>query len=156
VSKIKATPWKQMLSSERGSIGIPKRASAGVSDVKGTVKTPLGKLKSIGNGEWQSTEGLIYGQGSKQGNRVKHVLEHAVPDPSKPLHSVFNVGKNDVLPLVDEAWSMKNGVTPVLQGNGNAVYNIPMGKIIGTNGEGTMRIVVEGGTSKIVTAFPVK
>lgn len=122
--------------------------------VKGGVE--LGKLKSIGNGVWQSTAGLIYDQGSKQGNRVLHVLEHAVPDPSKPLHTVFNVGKDKVLGLVDEAWAMKGSVTPILQKNGNQVFDIPMGKVIGTSGETTIRIVVENGTSKIVTSFPVK
>ncbi|NCC88083.1 MAG: RHS repeat-associated core domain-containing protein, partial [Clostridia bacterium] len=116
----------------------------------------LGKLKSIGNGAWESTEGLIYEQGSKQGNRVLHVLEHTVPDPSKPLHSVFNAGRDKVLGVVDEAWSMRNSVTPILQKNGNQVFDIPMSKIIGTNGETTIRIVVENGTSKIVTSFPVK
>ncbi|NEU05781.1 hypothetical protein [Clostridium senegalense] len=115
-----------------------------------------GKLKSIGNGAWQSTEGLIYEQGSKQGNRVLHVLEHTSPDPSKPLHTVFNAGKDKVLGLVDEAWSMRGSVTSTLQKNGNQVLDIPMGKVIGTNGEATIRIVVENGTSKIVTSFPVK
>lgn len=115
-----------------------------------------GKLKSVGNGVWESTEGLIYGQGSKQGNRVLHVLEHASPDPTKPLHSVFNVSKDKVLGVVDEAWSMRSGVTPTLQKNGNQVFNIPMGRVVGTNGETSIRIVVKNGTSEVVTGFPVK
>lgn len=115
-----------------------------------------GKLKSVGNGIWESTEGLIYGQGSKQGNRVLHVLEHASPDPTKPLHSVFNVLKDKILGVVDEAWSMRSGVTPTLQKNGNQVFNIPMGRVVGTNGETLIRIVVKNGTSEVVTGFPVK
>ncbi|MHC1748087.1 MAG: RHS repeat-associated core domain-containing protein [Cellulosilyticaceae bacterium] len=114
-----------------------------------------GKLKSVGNGAWESTEGLIYGQGSKQGNRVLHVLEHAAPDLTKPLHSVFNVSKDKVLGVVDEAWSMRSGVTPTLQKNENQVFNIPLGRVVGTNGETTIRIVVKDGTSEVVTAFPV-
>ncbi len=113
-------------------------------------------LESIGNGEWKSPQGLIYGQGSKHGNRINHILEHANPNPSKPLHSVFNTSKNDVLSLIDEAWAKRTGVKPIIQANGNAVYNIKMGRIIGTDGETQIRIVVESNTSKIVTAFPVK
>ncbi|SDC97429.1 hypothetical protein SAMN04488112_1252 [Melghirimyces thermohalophilus] len=114
-----------------------------------------GKLKSIGNGKWKSSAGLIYGQGSKHGNRVKHVLAHARPDPTKPKHSVFVGGRKKVLGLVDEAWSMRSKVKPVIQKNGNAVYNVPMGKQVGTQGEKTVRIVVRQGTSEVITAFPV-
>lgn len=120
------------------------------------VADDAGKLKSVGNGVWKSTEGLVYGQGSKQGNRVLHVLEHASPDPTKPLHSVFNVTKDKVLGVVDEAWSMRGSVTPALQKNGNQVFNVPMGKLIGTNGENSIRIVVKYGRSEVVTAFPIK
>ncbi|SFR61828.1 polymorphic toxin-type HINT domain-containing protein [Anaeromicropila populeti] len=116
----------------------------------------VGKLKSIGNGTWESTEGLIYGQGSKQGNRILHVLEHASLDLTKPLHSVFNVSKDKVLGVVDEAWSKRVGVTPILQKNGNQVFNIPMRRVVGTNGETSIRIVVKNGTSEVITAFPVK
>ncbi|RNB70857.1 hypothetical protein EDM52_16540 [Brevibacillus invocatus] len=115
-----------------------------------------GKLKSLGNGAWQSSQGLIYEQGSIHGNRIQHVLAHAGPDPTKPLHTVFNVAKNDILPLVDEAWSLRGSVTPFVQNNGREVFNIPMGRVIGTNGEQIIRIVVEHGTSKIVSAFPVR
>jgi hypothetical protein len=115
-----------------------------------------GKLTSIGNGIWESTEKLIYEIGSKQGNRVLHVLEHAVPDISKPLHTVFNVGRDKILGLIDEAWAMRGSIIPVAQKSGNEAFDILMGKIIGTNGETTIRIIVEKGTSKIITAFPVK
>lgn len=97
---------------------------------------------------------MIYGQGSIHGNRVKHVLDHAAPNPNKPVHSVYNVPKDKVLSVVDEAWSKRSNVTPVVQGNGNAVYDIPMGRIIGTNGETTVRVVVKNGTSEVITAYP--
>ncbi len=59
-------------------------------------------LKYNGDGTWTSNEGLIYGQ-SQDGNRVIHVLKHTTPDPSKPLHTVYNVDKSNVIGLVDEA-----------------------------------------------------
>lgn len=56
---------------------------------------------------------MIYGQGSKEGNRVLHVLEHTKPNTNKPVHTVFNIDKSNVIGLVDEAWEtgtiVKNG-----------------------------------------------
>lgn len=104
---------------------------------------------------WTSNAGLIYGQGSVHGDRVRHVLAHATPDPSKPRHSVFNVAEDNILDLVDDAWRSRSSVTPIIQPNGNAVYNIPMGNVVGTQGETKIRIVVKNGTSEIITAFPV-
>ncbi|WP_409069171.1 hypothetical protein ACFLKB_04890 [Clostridium sp. FAM 1755] len=57
----------------------------------GNEMVKYGGFKSLGDGLWKSTEGLIYGKGSKQGNRVLHVLEHASLDSTKPLHSVFKL-----------------------------------------------------------------
>ncbi len=125
-----------------------KNATKGMDEV--------GRLKSLGDGVWKSKEGLIYVQGSKDGNRILHVLEHASPDPTKPLHTVFNVSKDRVLDIIDEAWSMRNRVKATLQKNGNQVFNIPMRRVVGTNGETSIRIVVKNGTSEVVTAFPVK
>lgn len=114
-----------------------------------------GQLTLLSNGNSKSTEGLEYGKGSKQGNRIAHVLEHAKEDLTKPKHSVFNVKDTEVLGLIDEAWSKRTGVKPEKQMNGNDVYNIPMGKDVGTKGEKLIRIVVKSGTSEIVTGFPV-
>lgn len=81
----------------------------------GNAAAQFSKLKYLGNGTWQTYQGLIYGQGSAQGNRVLHVLEHAVPNANKANHTVFNVAREKILPLVDEAWSMRGGVTPIVQ-----------------------------------------
>ena len=51
-------------------------------------------LNYNGDGSWTSNKGLVYGQGSKDGNRVKHVLQHTVQNDSKPLHTVYNVDKS--------------------------------------------------------------
>jgi RHS repeat-associated protein len=112
-----------------------------------------GKLTSLGDGRWQSKEGLIYGQSKKDGNRVKHVLEHAKPNPSKAKHSVFNVDRNGVLGLVDEAWGMRG--SGIIQGNSNTLYKIDMGRQVGTAGENSLIIVIrKGTTSDLITAFP--
>jgi hypothetical protein len=50
---------------------------------------------------------------------------------------------------------MRSGVTPISQDNVKQVFNIPMGRVVGTNGETSIRIVVKNG-NKVITAFPVK
>jgi len=115
-----------------------------------------GKLTAQGPNKWISAQGLIYDQGSRDGNRLAHVLRHAKPDPTKPVHSVYNVPENQVTAVIDEAWSRRRLVRPDRQPNGNDVYDIPMNRTIGTKGERAVRIVVETGTSRIITAFPIK
>jgi len=103
---------------------------------------------------WRSTGGLVYGQGAAQGNRVLHVLEHLTPDPLKPLHTLFNVPRNQIIGLLDEAWAARQGAG-VLQANGNRVFDIPMGRVVGAGGETSIRIIVRDGTTNVITAFPV-
>jgi len=82
-----------------------------------------GRLTSIGSGQWRSSAGLVYGQGSVHGNRVRHVLAHAAQDASKPAHSVFNVARNRVLGLVDEAWAARGSHT-IHPSSGNWNYRV--------------------------------
>jgi len=117
----------------------------------GEAAAQFGKLEYLGSGTWQSSQGLIYGQGSAQGNRVLHVLEHAVPNANKANHTVFNVARDEILPLVDEAWSMRGN--PLV--NDPGAYIIPMGRVVGTSGESAVKIIVRPGTSEIITAYPV-
>ncbi|MEW8507661.1 MAG: RHS repeat-associated core domain-containing protein [Candidatus Thiodiazotropha sp.] len=102
---------------------------------------------------WTSSAGLVYGQGSIHGNRIMHVLDHAVPNPNKPVHSVFNVDRREVLGLVDEAWTRRIG-PGAPQPNGNRTWTIDMGRVVGTAGERSIQLVVRDGTQKIITAFP--
>lgn len=100
---------------------------------------------------WRSQSGLVYGQGSVHGNRVKHVMEHLKPDPSKPLHTVFNVEKSKLIDLLDEAWGQRGLPLP----NDPNAYIIHMGRGIGTAGETAIRVIVKPGTSEVITAFPI-
>ncbi|GAA4082534.1 hypothetical protein [Actinomadura miaoliensis] len=112
----------------------------------------LSKLPGPGN-RYRSPSGLVYGEGSNEGHRILHVLEHGRENPNKPLHSVFKHDKG-VLDYVDEAWSKRYNVTPIQQGN-RQVYIVPMGRTVGTQGEKYIRIVVQNG-NEVVTAFPQK
>jgi len=106
-----------------------------------------------GTNSWVSQEGLVYGQGSAHGNRVKHVLDHTVPNPNKPVHSVFSVDRTQVIGLLDEAWAGRIG-PGTLQPNGNRVWIVDMGREVGTAGQRSVQIVVRDGTKNIITAFP--
>lgn len=105
------------------------------------------------NRTWTSPGGLVYGEGSAHGNRVMHVLDHAAPNPSKPVHSVFNVDRREVIGLIDEAWLARTGPGK-LQSNGNRVWVVDMGRQVGTSGQTSIQIVVRDGTTQVVTAFP--
>nr|WP_254866034.1 hypothetical protein [Bacillus cereus] len=113
----------------------------------------LGKFGKLGYDKekksWLSSGGLEYIQGSVDGNRVKHVLAHGKPNPNKPTHSVFNVDKTKILECVDEAWSKKGTHVP----GDSAAYIIPMGRIVGTEGETAVKIVVRPGTNKVITSY---
>ncbi|WP_345023009.1 polymorphic toxin-type HINT domain-containing protein [Actinomadura keratinilytica] len=110
----------------------------------------LSKLPGPGN-RYRSPNGLVYGEGSKDGHRILHVLEHGRENYQKAVHSVF---KSDKSPLeyVDEAWAKRHTVDPIRRGN-RQVYIIPMGRTVGTQGEKYIRIVVENG-NEVITAFP--
>jgi RHS repeat-associated protein len=118
---------------------------------------PLGLIK-LGYDKsartWSTPAGLNYGQGSAHGNRVKHVLDHESPNTNKPKHSVFCVCRHgSSLDVVDEAWKKRGSPT---RSGPNDVYEVPMGRSIGTQGETTVRIVTKAGTNEVVTAYPVQ
>ena len=101
---------------------------------------------------WTTPAGLKYGQGSMQGNYIKHVLEYAVSNPNKTTHpAVFNVSRKKVLELVDEAWLAKGSPLP----NDPGVYIVSVKRVIGTAGETKIKISVRPGTNEIVTVNPI-
>jgi RHS repeat-associated protein len=129
------------------------KAIVNIADDAAVTTINKSKLKYIGNNQWRSQKGLIYGPDAKFGNRVQHTLEHTKVNLTKRMHSVFNVSRNQIIDLVDEAWALRASVTPVIQGS-RIAYKIPMGRVIGTLGETNLKIVLEG--SNVITAFPVK
>jgi hypothetical protein len=125
-------------------------------------------LRSVGDGVWESRAGLRYGPGSPQGNRVRHVLEHAADNPARAgRHGVFDAGRRGTLDVIDEAWIRAQaggpGVRAIEQG-GRTVYEVEMGRRVGfVGGEvgaatgypaaTSIRLVIEG-SRDVITAFP--
>ena len=102
---------------------------------------------------WKSPAGLIYGFGSKHGNRIKHILQHLVENPNKPIHSVFSVSRSNLYPLLDDAWKMrKSHIIHPTSNNWN--YVVDLGRTIGTKGESKVLISVKPLTSEVITAHP--
>ncbi len=72
----------------------------------------------------------------------------------EPINSnkrYFNVPVDEVLTLVDEAWGKRGNSLVTDPG----VYVIPMGRVIGIRGETSIKIIVEPGTARIKTAYPI-
>lgn len=106
-----------------------------------------------------SPAGIFYGKdlSGKFASRIEHVMAHTAADDSKPQHSVFAVTKReDVLRLLDEAWKRRG--PPKREGSayGRDVYDIPMKRVVGTQGERRIRIITEADQPSIITAYPVR
>lgn len=101
---------------------------------------------------------MIYGQGSKHGNRLRHILKHAQVDPTKPIHSVFDMDIKSIPSAIDEAWRKRgSAIRSVNPSNANTEYIVNMGRTVGQNGENSIKVVIKAGTeSDIVTAFPTR
>ncbi len=133
-------------------------AEAGTKTAKVADDLPLGKLRYTGPSRWKSGAGLAYGPHPKHGNYVRHVLRHAERDYVREArgraHSVFLGSRSDVLPTIDEAW-IRRGRPARIEGN-DAVYEVEMGRVVGTQGEQRLRVVVKRDTADIASAYPIK
>ena len=108
--------------------------------------------------KWISPAGVIYGAGGREGHRIMHILTHTVPGwLGKPTHSVWNVARQEVFSLIDEAWALKGAA---IKDGRYWIYVVDMShrSAVGTASERFIRIVVEdvGGapSSKIVSSYP--
>ncbi len=105
---------------------------------------------------WKSKGDVFYGFGSKEGTRIEHVFQHLIPRPDKPKHSMFDTNKVGLINLIDEAFENKDYGKSKLQNNGYRVYDIEMNRVIGTDGETKIRLVVRDKSNSIITAYPRK
>ncbi len=96
---------------------------------------------------------------SKKGEtRIDHINRHSVPRPDRQTHGVFN--ENPVT-AVNNAWNLRNTVTPIDDGMGGYIYNIPYqnaGYESGFLNTGTrmdyITIVTKKNTNELIAAFP--
>lgn len=79
-------------------------------------------------------------------------LGYIEPDTEEKKCTFFNIPREKIIPLIDEAWTMKN--VPLI--NDPGAYVIDMKRVIGTNEESAIKIIVKPGTAEIKTAYPIK
>lgn len=130
----------------------------------------LGVLKKIGRSLYESTAGLRYGPGSREGHRIKHIMRHAKDQPTRPgKHGVFDANKQQaVLAVLDEAWlvaKFKKKRAKIDKQGKRTVYTVDMKRRIGYVGGRVgkqrrhpvakhVRMVLEG--RNVITAFPLR
>jgi len=128
-----------------------------------------GILKDLGRNRFESPEGLVYGPGSEEGHRLKHIERHLEDQPSRPgPHGVFDGEMKEFLMAIDRAFVMANkGAkgSSKKEDDGAVVYEAtfekPIGFLGGTDGKRRknpalkkMRVVVRG--KSVISAFPVQ
>lgn len=106
-----------------------------------------------------SAAGIEYGKdwSGKFETRVAHVLAHTKEDATKKKHSVFlEKSRDGVLALLDEAWKKRGPPKREGGSRGRDVYDVPMGRVVGTDGEKAIKLVMEKDSATIVTAYPTR
>ena len=126
-----------------------------------------GFLTEIGRSRYESPAGLVYGPGSEEGHRLKHIAKHLEDQPNRPgSHGVFRGDMKAFLIEIDDAYTRaKKGAkgTTKKDDDGSVVYEVTFEKPIGfIGGEAggrkknpaakKIRLVVRG--SNVITAFP--
>jgi hypothetical protein len=151
------------------TIGWISSLLCGDGNCTNEAESAFGQLRSVGKNVWESTAGLRYGLDPRYGNRIQHVLRHAVNDPTRRgPHGVFAGGESRVLALVDEAYALAQqagtNATATVQG-ARTVYIVDMGRQVGYVGGQAgaaagypaayhIQLVIEAGNT-LITAYPV-
>ncbi len=121
----------------------------------------------LSNNALHLTSGLILKLGSKEGNRLSHVMAHFSNDLTKKFHGVFTIKKSALAETLNEAWDnvQKNGIKPIVdEKTGNWVYDVAMNREVGIEGGklgsgevlDKIKIVTKPNTTEVITAFPTK
>jgi hypothetical protein len=137
------------------------------TDPKSTEQKPE-FLKSIGRNRFQSPAGLVYGPGSEEGHRLKHIERHLEDIPNREgSHGVFDGTMDDFLAAIDDTVTRaKRGDkgTSQREDEGAMIYEAsfpkPIGFLGGQSGNRKknpklkkMRVVVRD--PNVITAFPI-
>ena len=164
IKKMERTPEKK-----RPELSSPEKNNPPPAGEEKEKSSDLGKLKEIDDNVFESTAGLLYVPGGAEGHRLKHVMQHAKDNPSKPVHGVFDGDRDEILAVIDEAFmKTKKGGSDVRseKQNGRRVYTVNLrrriGQVGGSEGERQghpdcrfVRIVLEN-ENEVISAYPSK
>ncbi len=135
---------------------LPKNTSPQIEESSRVAESEPSTRSAVD--EFTSPAGIRYGKdwSGKFDSRIAHIMAHTRPDTSKPKHSVFIEREQEaIIRLLDEAWKKRGPPEKQGKGRGREVYEVDMGRVVGTEGERHIRIVVEADSADIVTAYPV-
>ena len=104
--------------------------------------------------------------GPRGEHRVDHVLRHGRDMPERPVHSVFEGGRNDILAVIDEAYSLVKSNSPRARSSnsrGNDEHTVRMQRKVGYEGgqkgkrKGypaleNVKLILDG--NRVITAYP--
>ena len=120
------------------------------------------------NDSWRTREGLIIsGYDNDRKTRLEHIMSHTGDVKRKNRHGVFTVSYERVILLMDIAWkSIRAGQIKASGSGKRRVYIYDTGGNIGYMGgrDGAkkgfpalrrVRLVLEGGTPRVVTFYPI-
>ena len=164
IKKMERTPEKK-----RPELSSPEKNNPPPEDQGKEKSSDLGKLKEVDDNVFESTAGLLYVPGGAEGHRLKHVMQHAKDNPSKPVHGVFDGDRDDILAVIDEAFmKAKKGGSDVRseKQNGRRIFTVNLRRRIGQVGGGEgerqghpdcrfVRIVLEN-ENEVISAYPSK
>lgn len=123
-------------------------------------------LRSVGSNKFESPAGLLYTMGPRGEHRVDHVLRHGRDMPERPVHSVFDGGRNDILAVIDEAYSLVKSNSPRVRSSnsrGNDEHTVRMQRKVGYEGGqkgkrkgypslDNVKLILDG--KRVITAYP--
>ncbi|MCU0710700.1 MAG: hypothetical protein MUC43_01480 [Pirellula sp.] len=159
-----ASPHKNQESADRSSARSPG------TDAERSATNVETFLKKLPKNRFQSPAGLVYGPGSDEGHRLKHIERHLVDIPNRPgSHGVFEGSMVDFLKAIDQAYlkaTKREKGTSMKEDDGatvfEATFTSPIGYLGGEAGTRQrnpklkrMRLVVRDGNS-VITAFPIR
>jgi hypothetical protein len=164
IRKMERTPEKK-----RPELSSPEKNNPPPEDQGKEKSSDLGKLKEVDDNVFESTAGLVYVPGGAEGHRLKHVMQHAKDNPSKPVHGVFDGDRDEILAVIDEAFmKAKKGGSDVRseKQNGRRIFTVNLrrriGQVGGSEGERQghpdcrfVRIVLEN-ENEVISAYPSK
>lgn len=169
-----------VLSDERQSSPVPQGgadaggaqsggAQSGGAQSGGAQSERLFPPENPGRQTWTSAGGLRYTMGPGGEHRIDHVLRHAVDDPQRPVHSVFQGDRYQIFTIIDEAYAIARDApsrVDVTEEDGRQIWTVDMQRRVGYEG-GTkgkranfpalqrIRLILQDENS-VVTAYPCR
>ena len=132
--------------------GVPDSANI---EVRTNVDASEGAVRVNLELDWKK---IVKRKKDKIETREDHINRHRTPDNLRETHGVFY---GEPIDMVNRAWGLRNLCTPLSDGIGGTIYNIPFknagyesGKTRTNEQMHFITIITMEGTADLITAFP--